>query len=140
MKRGFLMAAAAVAAVGLAVCGAVRAADPDHTWREGLRSQTPVYRSQTIATNSQVAVSSGGVVARYAILTVSKCTTNTVASPTAKGSEFTLVLATAGTNTATFADSGNLKLSSAFVGTDDDVLELYSADGTNWFEVGRAAN
>jgi hypothetical protein len=135
MKRAILLAGM-VMGLGLAA----RAADPDVMWRERLRTKTESYRSQTIATNSQVAVSDAGSVARYALLTVNKCTTNTVATPPAKGSEFTIVLVTAGTNTSTFADGGILKLAGAFVGTDDDVLELFSADGTNWFEVGRSAN
>lgn len=40
----------------------------------------------------------------------------------------------------TVKDGSNLKLAGNFVTTPDDILELFSPDGTNWFEVSRSAN
>lgn len=72
--------------------------------------------------------------------TAASCMTCTVANASVKGQYLEICLLVGGTNTMTFADSGNLKLTAAFAMGDDDVLAMRSYDGTNWFEVGRNAN
>ena len=47
---------------------------------------------------------------------------------------------TSATNPSSIADSGNFNLAGAFSPSVDDILTLFTVDGTNWREISRSAN
>jgi len=51
-----------------------------------------------------------------------------------------LVVNSASTNKIGLADSGNCKLSAAWVGDADDTINLIATGTNTWVEVGRSAN
>lgn len=66
--------------------------------------------------------------------------TNTVTLASAtNGQRLTLIVASASTNLITIADSGNCALSGAWLGDNNDTLELIGVS-TNWVEVGETNN
>lgn len=69
-------------------------------------------------------------------------TTNTItiANPTAAGDVAELIVEGASTNLIGLADSGNLKLASAWVGDNNDVIKLRAVSTSVWVEVGRSDN
>lgn len=106
-------------------------------------SFTTLTSTRDVVTPTALTVTNGMVIpATVSVynLTAASCMTNTIANASVKGQYLELCLLVGGTNTVTFADSGNLKLVAAAVLTDDDTLGLRSYDGTNWFQIFKNAN
>lgn len=104
----------------------------------GLAGDTPTSTSLTngavltVTAKTHIISGIGGVIG----------TTNavTIANPTFVGQELNIIMATSGPNLISLADSGNLKLSAAFVGDNYDVISLKATEAAVWVEIGRTDN
>ena len=69
-------------------------------------------------------------------------TTNTVtvANPTASGQKLTLIVNSASTNLITIADSGNVSLSGAWLGDNNDSITLQAVSTSAWVETSSIDN
>ena len=66
--------------------------------------------------------------------------TVTIANPDAIGVTITLMVDQSSTNLIGLADSGNLKLSAAFNGDNNDTISLMAQTTTSWVETARSNN
>lgn len=134
MKRTFLTLAllVSVALVGVAIAG-------DFTPFNATLPVTPA-QSASVTNGQAVTVSNG-----FLILTGiggANDTTNTVtlSNPGAVGQRLTVAVATASTNLITFADSGNMALSSAWLGDGNDTIDLVGLTTSLWLQVSESDN
>lgn len=95
-----------------------------------------VPRTYGAVTNGQILTG----LARYATVSPAANVTCAIANATYKGQLTSVLNITATTNVVTFTDGSNLKLSGNAALGADDFMELYSADGTNWWQIADEAN
>lgn len=104
----------------------------------GQSTKTPTSAS---VTNGQAYTVASDVVILTGIGQANDFTNSiTLANPTAVGNEVTILVAGTSTNLIGLADSGNLKLTAAFVGDNYDTITLYAQEAAVWTETSRTDN
>lgn len=111
------------------------------------QNYTPASKQHLLDANTQAVVASsvvtnlgGAIVLTSSGVPNAETNAVTVAAPKAVGDLVVLIVNPASTNLVSIADSGTVRLASAWVADGNDTLTLYAATATNWVEISRSAN